>query len=475
MNLRQLPGIVKARIRTIAVVAALTILGAAVASILIPKNHKATTSLILNYKGADHVTGSGTPAQSATGYFSTYVATQIDIIRSTTVATRVVKRLRLTESPTYRKLYANSPSGRQGKESLNQFIAARLLTNLEVKPSHDSSVLTISFSGNDPRYVAAVANAFAQEYQTINVELDAKPALEASDYLQARLDAARKQIEISLTEMANFQQQNNIIGAESAADIETARLNELSSQVVAVQSQLMEASSRRNQVIRGNASESPDIANNSLIQSLKSDLSRAQTKLSAVTEIVTREHPRAIAAKAEVDSIKAELARQTRLLSGALSASTAILTKRERELTAALDAQKQKVLDINRKRTALTLLSKEVENRKRAYDALSQRLAQTTIQGQAHQSDVTVLAPAVAPPLPSNPRKLVILGGAMFVGLLLGIATAFIQECLDTRIRSSEDLARLIQAPLCIEIGNFYVADSSPAMSARPVPKLLSR
>jgi succinoglycan biosynthesis transport protein ExoP len=475
MNLRQLPGVFIARIRMIAFVAVLTILGAGATSFLIPKTYKATTSLILNYKGADHVTGSGTPAQSATGYFSTYVATQIDIIRSETVATRVVKRLRLGENPAYLELYASSSAKQSGSGSLVRFIAARLLDKLEVKPSHDSSVLTIGFSGIEPHYAAAVANAFAEEYLAINVELDTKPALQAADYLQARLNEARKQIEISLTEMADFQQQNNITGVESTADVENARLSELSSQLVGVQAQLMEADSRRHQVVSGNPSESPDIANNTLIQSLKSDLSRARTKLSAVTEIVTPEHPNAIAAKAEVDSIKAELARQTSLLSNALSASTSILKKRERELTEALDAQKRKVFDINRKRTTLTLLAKEVENRKRVYDALSQRLAQTSIQGQAHQSDVTVLAPASAPPLPSNPRKLLVLGAAAFVGLLLGLATASIQEYLDTRVRSSADLARLIQVPLSIEIGDFYLIDGSGTDSARPAPKLLSR
>jgi len=475
MNFRELPAILRARARTIAIIAVLTLFGAVVASVLIPKSYKASTTLILNYKGADHVTGSGTPAQAATGYFSTYVATQIDIIRSETVAVGVVKRLRLTEYPIYQVLYAKSPNHGTGSARFAQWIAARLLAELQVKPSHDSSVLTISFSDTNPQFAATIANAFSLEYRSVSVELDAKPAIQASDYLQARLDDARKQIETSLTEMANFQQANNIISPESAGDVENARLNELSTQLVGVQAQLMEADSRRTQAVSGNASESPDIANNPLIQSLKSDLSKAQTKLSAVTEIVTVEHPRAIAARAEVDSIKKELARQTKLLSGALSANKSILAKREAELRAAVETQKEKVLNINIKRTTLTLLSKEVENRKRVYDALSQRLAQTSIQGQAHQSDVAVLAPAVAPILPSNPRKLVILGGAVFLGLLLGIATACIQEFLDTRIRSNDDLVRLAGVPLCLEMGNLHTSSERRIENVKSAPRLLAR
>jgi uncharacterized protein involved in exopolysaccharide biosynthesis len=103
MNLAHLSLILKARARTVALVTVLTIVGAGTASLLLPKTYKATTSLILNYKGADHVSGGGTPAQASTGYFSTYVATQMDIIKSPTLAERVVRRLRLASDPAYRE------------------------------------------------------------------------------------------------------------------------------------------------------------------------------------------------------------------------------------------------------------------------------------------------------------------------------------------------------------------------------------
>jgi chain length determinant protein EpsF len=453
MHLLQLSLILKARIRTVVLVTLLTLLGATVAAFIAPKTYRATTSLILNYKGFDPVSGNGTPAQASSGYFPTYVATQIDIIKSPTLGLRVVQRLDLTRNRAYRASFASAARATPGTDGLALWIAERLLAKIDVKPAHDSSVLTISFSAPDARFAAVVSNTFADEYRKLLIELDAKPAMLASDYLYRQLTEARRTMEASLSDMAVFQQETGIISAESLSDVETARLGELSTQLLAVQSQLMEANSKNAQVLHGEASEAPDIANNPLIQNLKSDLSKARMKWSAITEIVTEEHPTAVAAKAEVDSIDKELARQTALLSAALTANASILSKREAELNGAFAQQKGKMLDINQKRTTLTLLAKDVENRKRVYDALSQRLAQTSIQGQSHQSDVAILTEASAPLLPSNPRKLLVAAAAGLAGLLLGACAALLQEFLDRRIRSIDDLVAITRTALVVELG----------------------
>lgn len=454
MNILNLSLILKARLRTIALITALTIAAAGIASIAVPKTYKASTSLILNYKGADHVTGNGTPAQASSGYFLTYVATQIDIIKSPALALRVVKRLNLTDDPGYQAKYISEAKAERSAGGRSEWIASKLLGKIDIKPSRDSSVITLSFRSANSAVAAATANAFADEYRNFSVELDAKPAIQASSYLHSQLAQARRAMEASLAAMAVFQEESGIVSLESSADMETARLNELSTQLVDVQSQLMEAQSKTIQVAGGSAAETPDIANNTLIQSLKSDLSKARTKFRSVTEIVTPEHPTAASAKAEVNAISNELIRQTLLMKASLSANTAILEKRESVLRKALAEQRQKVFELNHKRTNLTLMSKEVDNRKRIYDALSQRLAQTSIQSQVHQADVAVLSPATAPLLPSNPRKLVVLAVGGLVGVLLGICGTLLQESLDRRIRSTDDLIKITRTPIIVEVGN---------------------
>src|SRR5262249_10895697 len=64
-------------------------------SVVLPKRYVAAVSLVVDTKAADPVTGALLPLQMLPGY----LATQIDIIKSHSVALKVVDRLKLTELP----------------------------------------------------------------------------------------------------------------------------------------------------------------------------------------------------------------------------------------------------------------------------------------------------------------------------------------------------------------------------------------
>jgi uncharacterized protein involved in exopolysaccharide biosynthesis len=89
MNFTQLLLILKARSKIILIAFGLTVLTTLIVSLLLPKSYTATTSLVLNYKGMDPVTGLALPAQLMPGY----MATQVDIITSRNVAIKVVDQL----------------------------------------------------------------------------------------------------------------------------------------------------------------------------------------------------------------------------------------------------------------------------------------------------------------------------------------------------------------------------------------------
>ena len=95
MNLSQLRLILRAHKKLILITLLVTVLGTLSVSLLLPKTYKATSALLLNYKGVDPLTGLPMPGQLLPGF----MATQIDIISSKNVALRVVDHLKLAESP----------------------------------------------------------------------------------------------------------------------------------------------------------------------------------------------------------------------------------------------------------------------------------------------------------------------------------------------------------------------------------------
>lgn len=478
MSPRQLIFILIARAKFIAIVFSITFLAAFVVAVFMPKTYKATTALILNYKGADPLTGTAAPGQSASGYLPTYMSTQIDIIKSPTVALQVVEKLKLDKLPSFLTAYEDATGSEADKVALVEWISEKLLQKLEVKPSRESSVLHITFTSADPRLAAMVANGFADAYRKLNVEFEVGPARNASVYFDGQLQAARDTLESALKKMSQFQEENGIVNSDNRSDVETMRLNELSSQLVTAQSQLIEASSRRSQVQAGKANESPDVTNNPLIQSLKTDLSKAEVKLNALSKKFTAQHPYSQAAKAEGDSIRSELQLQVAIASKAVSNNAHILDRREGELRRAVSDQKAKVLDLNRKRSELSMFAKEVETAQRTYDAVSQRLAQTRIQGQSNQSDVAVLTVAAVPARAATPSTTITLLVASFVGMFLGACAALVRELYDRRIRSAFDLEQIVGLPVLATLESLGkdVADMTERMMiARSNARFLPR
>lgn len=450
MNFAQFLLILRARARIILITFGLTVLTTVVVSLLLPKSYKATTSLVLNYKGMDPITGIAIPAQLMPGY----MATQVDIITSHNVAVKVADMLKVAESAAAKKQFNEAT---EGKGDIRDWFADLLLKNLDVEPSRESSVISISFSGSDPQFAAAVANAFAEAYQLTNIHLKVEPSQNAAAYLSAQAKILRDNTEQAQARLSAYQQEKGLTSAFEQLDVESAKLNNLSAQLAMAQSQAIEASSRQAGA-HGNAEESPDVASNPLVQSLRVDLARAESKLAELAQRIDRNHPQYQAAQAEADKLRSSLQEEIRRATGSIGGSSRIYLQREAELRAAVAAQKSRVLTLNRSRDQLMTLQKEVDSAQRALDAVNQRYTQTSLEGQANQTEVAVLNPAIVPIEPSSPRIFLNVLLSVFLGGMLGAGFGLLAEMMDRRVRSREDITEVLDIPVFAIIRNKQVS-----------------
>jgi len=441
MNLRQFLMLLRARRRLILSTLFATILLALGWSLVQGKTYTATASVLLNYKGVDPLTGLTMPGQLLPGY----MATQIDIISSRNVALRVVDRLRLASSPA---VIAQFQEATEGKGTVRDWLADLLQRRLDIKPARESSVVEISFKGADPAFSAAVANAFAEEYQNASVQLKTEPMKKAAAYFNEQTRQLRDNLEAAQARLSKYQQEKGIVSLDNnRVDVELSRLNDLSTQLVAAQAAALEASSRER--MAGSAAVlSPDVANNPLIQNLRVALAAAEGKLAESAARYGGNHPHYRAARAEVDKMRADLNAALGTVSKSVGGNAQVLRQREEQLRAALAAQKTRVLELNRTRDELGAMLKDLDSAQRAFDAASGRFSQTRIEAQAEQSDIAVLNPAVAPAEPSGPRVLLNTLVAILLGTVLGLGLALLLELLKRPVRSAGDVQELLGIPV---------------------------
>jgi uncharacterized protein involved in exopolysaccharide biosynthesis len=181
---------------------------------------------------------------------------------------------------------------------------------------------------------------------------------------------------------------------------------------------------------------------------LKVDIARSESKLADLSQRLDKNHPQIQSAQAEISKLRSQLQEAIRSTSASVGGSAKIYRQRESELAAQVAAQKQKVLKLNRTRDQLMILQRDMENAQRSLDAVSQRFMMSNLEGQANQTDISILNPAVAPIEHSSPKILLNILLSVFLGLMLGVGFGLLAEMLDRRVRSVEDIQESVEIPV---------------------------
>ena len=440
MTFGQFLSILRARWWVVALVLGLTVATTLVVSLLLPRQYTATASVVVDFKpdpvSAFAFGGGASPA---------YMATQVDIVRSERVAQRVVRNLKLNENPQVRQEWLDETGG---EGNIEVWLASVFQKQMDVVPSRESSVIAISYKAPDPRFAAGLANAFAQAYIDTALELRTDPARLYSTFFENRAKEARETLEQAQSKVSAFQKQAGIIATDERLDVETARLNELSSQATMMQALLAESASRQAQAQSGQGDRMQEVLNNANVSQLKADISRAEAQLQQLTTRLGDKHPQVVEAKASLAELRSRLDAETRKVTGSVTVSANINRQRLAEVQRALQAQRDKVLKMKAVRDEGLVLLRDVENAQRSYDALLQRFTQTNLEGQTTQSNINLLTQATPPLEPSSPRIVLNTLLSIFLGTLLAVGTALLLELMDRRVRNVDDVVEALGLPV---------------------------
>jgi polysaccharide biosynthesis transport protein len=440
MTLAQFFSILRARWKVMLMVLLACVVGTAVVNFLLPKSYTSTVAVLVDVKSPDPIAGMIFPGMNS----PSYMATQVDVIQSDRVSQQVVRTLRLNENTTMRDQWREST---KGAGNFDLWLAELLRRSLDVKPSRDSNVITINYKSPDPKYASAMANAYAQAYIDVSLELRVDPAKQYGKFFEARSKQMREKVEQARAKLTAFQRTKGIVGADERLDVENARLNELSSQYVALQAVSAETASRQAQA-RKSADQMQETLNNALISNLRIDLSRQDARLKELSERLGESHPAVIEIKASIAELNTRIGAETSRVSGGAAVSNNINQVRLDQLKNSLEAQRAKVLKLKESRDELAVLAADVDSAQRAFDGVNARANQTELESRSTQTNLYVLNPASEPTQPSSPRTTLNMMLSLFVGTLLAVGVALLKELFDRRVRSAAELVQGLDLPL---------------------------
>ncbi|HXE48771.1 MAG TPA: chain length determinant protein EpsF [Ramlibacter sp.] len=374
-----------------------------------------------------------------------FMATQIDIVRSERVAQRVVEMLKIDKQP---KEIEHWREATDGKGSPQAWFAHELQKKLDVKPARESNIINITWKGKSPDEAARVANSFAQAYLDTSLELKTDPARGYASWFEDQVKTARQNLAAAQGKLSAFQERTGIISADEKGDYETNRLNELSMQLTTVQGLTTESLGKR----AAGRDTVADVMQSSLINTLRAEVAKQEGKVQEGAAYLGPNHPQMQRLQAELGALRSRLSSETARISSSVDTSYQVNKSRERELLAALNAQKARVIGLNKERGELSLLQKDVDSAQKAFETVSASASQSRLQSLTNQTNVMRLAPAIEPLEATGPTAVQALLVAAVAGMLLAVAGALMTELVNRRVRSVEDLTMVTQLPILASV-----------------------
>jgi capsular polysaccharide biosynthesis protein len=133
---------------------------------------------------------------------------------------------------------------------------------------------------------------------------------------------------------------------------------------------------------------------------------------------------------------------QQRILAGVAEDFT-VARQRQDLLGAVVNRQRTLVNALSGDFIEYNILKRDAETNRQLYEGLLQRLKEAGISAGLRASNIAVLDAAQIPEEPYQPRRALNCALGLAFGTLLGIGLAFVQEHMDTAVRTPEEVERI--------------------------------
>lgn len=399
-------------------------------------------------------------ALSALPSTSPVVDTEVEVIGSRQLAGQVASELRLDRNPAFNPALSPpkqglldrllgrpvAPVSRIEASPTDQAIVDRLLSGLSVRRVGATYAIDISYTADDPKQAALIADAFAKTY--VGEQLQAKAAAnrQASAMLGSRIEELQRQAVADAAAVQQYRIENDLLST-SGATLTEQEISTYNQQVAEARVEAAADAARlntaRQQLAAGSTGEDVGEALNSgVIQSLRAQRVAVSARVADMQGRYGGKHPEILKAQRELADIDAQIQGEvTRVISN-LEAKSEVSRQRLASIAGSLSVARGTLTQNNRSMVGLSELEQKAAASQALYESYLNRYKQTDAQEGTEQSDSRVISGARIPSKPSGPNLPLNIAFGLMLGLGAGLVGVIATEMLDSSLTTAEDVER---------------------------------
>jgi len=388
------------------------------------------------------------------------VQSQIQLLTSRDLARRVIKTLDLQGNDEFDPLakgmgattralvmlgLARDPTQTTPEDRILETFGDKL----NVLSPTKTRVLSIEFTSRNPDLAAKGANAVAEAYLEFQQDAKRDHARGAANSLAALVAQLRARVAEADVEAEQFRAKSGLLVGSNNTTINAQRLSDLNTQLSLARSAQADAQAKarllRDMLRQNRIGDIPDVANNEVIRRLLEQRVTLRAQLALESRTLLPGHPRIKELQAQLQDLDAQGRAAAERVARTLENDAHIARARVENLTRALEEQKTVVGAADADNVRLRDLERTARLYKEQLESAAAKYQEAMARenSQATPPDARIFQRALAPQIPSFPKKVPIVSFATLSALILSIGGILAGELLSGRPRVAPSAPRL--------------------------------
>jgi uncharacterized protein involved in exopolysaccharide biosynthesis len=419
---------------------------AAVALTLLPPGFRATAVVLIDPRQPRVTTSES--VISGIGSDAAAVESQVELIESSALASKVISRLGLNKDPDFtgptliERVLALVGRPWPAERATNELVY-RFQQGLSVRRRGLTYVLEISYNSKNPEKAARIANAIADAYLSDQTTAKAEVTSRASSWLSERIDEMRDKVREADRAVAEYRVKTGLTDVTQGNRLINKQIEDLTQQLTLARSRMAEARAKLNQVETAKKNGGlglSEVLESKVIANLRTEYTQASRAVSENALLLGERHPALAAARAQLASVQRQLDNEVSRILESVRNNYEVASRQVATLDTQLTKLKDESADLRRTDVKLHELEREAQVNRTLLEQYLSRSKETDQQQSLHIAEARIISPALVPVKSNRPPMPVLISAAGATGLIAAFGLMLLLEQSRRTFRSSDDI-----------------------------------
>ena len=449
IDLRELLQVIDSHKKTIAKITAAFVVCAGLYLVVTPPTYESVSLLrVKQQKGLGDSILANLPAANST-QTKQLMMTDAEILKSRNV---VVPVIRQTEE-----------ANKEGKyPAYEGYVQGRIKT----LPFKDTEILQVSVTGPTPERAQRANTLLIEGFMNRLTEMSHDEQRSTREFLQKRLDAAKKELTDAETKLQQYQVANKLYAPDDQMKSLTDRLSMVDKVKADNQLDLETAKAALSSINGQLSSSGKSIADSPAIQQYKVQLAQLEATKASYAGKYTDEHPKMQEINNQIANTRTALNQeisqvvsmespssstvQQKLLADKFQNEAAIaVAEGKNQALASLDSQNNAAIaSLPQREQGFIRVKRDADVAQEIYVMLAKRLEEAKVAEVMVPNEVQVVDTATYPEQPIRPRKALTLLLSLMLGLLAGMGFVLARHLMYRKLRTADDVEQELGLPV---------------------------